>query len=128
MRKFYLYLFTVYLTLTFIIDEDIEVPQILGDSFQRVSLRNEILVSHFSTDISNKDITPPGRITDVDVIDISTEYTKYGEKRNFTIKWTAPGDDINIGQGIYLIFYIISVRNSDLSYILAYRIIPYAIL
>ncbi|XP_060597050.1 calcium-activated chloride channel regulator 4-like [Ruditapes philippinarum] len=79
-------------------DEDLEEPEVLKDSFQRVSLHNEILVSNFSPVIAKTDITPPGRITDVDVIDITTEKTNYGESRNFTITWTATGNDVNIGQ------------------------------
>ncbi|XP_045199675.2 calcium-activated chloride channel regulator 4-like [Mercenaria mercenaria] len=78
-------------------DEDVN-PEVLQDNFQRVSLPSEILVSNYSSIIANKDITAPGRITDVSIIDISTENTQYGESRNFTITWTATGDDINVGQ------------------------------
>ncbi|XP_045199670.2 calcium-activated chloride channel regulator 4A-like [Mercenaria mercenaria] len=79
-------------------DEDLNSTEVLQDSFQRVSLPSEILVSNYSSIIANQDITAPGRITDVSIIDISTENTQYGESRNFTITWTATGDDINIGQ------------------------------
>jgi hypothetical protein len=82
----------------------LEEPEVLKDSFQRVSLHNEILVSNFSPVIAKTDITPPGRITDVDVIDITTEKTNYGESRNFTITWTATGNDVNIGQGIHAVY------------------------
>jgi len=45
------------------------------------------------------DITPPGRITDVAVEDIVRETRSTGESRQFTITWSAPGDDFNAGQG-----------------------------
>ncbi|XP_053404613.1 calcium-activated chloride channel regulator 4A-like isoform X2 [Mercenaria mercenaria] len=79
-------------------DEDVYNTEVLQDNFQRVSLPSEILVSNYSSIIANQDITAPGRITDVSIIDIFTENTQYGESRNFTITWTATGDDINIGK------------------------------
>lgn len=60
-------------------------------------MTNEILVENYVSD----DVTAPGRITDVSILDISTKHTQYGESRNFTITWTATGDDVNIGQGMY---------------------------
>ncbi|XP_053404611.1 calcium-activated chloride channel regulator 4-like [Mercenaria mercenaria] len=79
-------------------DEDVNNTEVLQDNFQRVSLSSEILVSNYSSTIANQDITAPGRITDVSIIDIFTENTQYGESRNFTITWTATGDDINVGK------------------------------
>ncbi|XP_053404614.1 calcium-activated chloride channel regulator 1-like [Mercenaria mercenaria] len=79
-------------------EEDANVTEVLQDNFQRVTLANEMLVSNYSSSIASQDITAPGRITDVSIIDISTENTQYGESRNFTITWTATGDDINVGQ------------------------------
>lgn len=58
-------------------------------------MTNEIYLTNFW----DQDIVAPGRITDVDIVDIVTENTQYGESRNFTITWTATGDDMNIGQG-----------------------------
>ncbi|XP_045199674.2 calcium-activated chloride channel regulator 1-like [Mercenaria mercenaria] len=79
------------------LDEDVN-PKVLQDNFQRVTLPNEILISNYESTIASQDITAPGRITDVSIIDISTENTQYGESRNFTITWTATGDDVNNGQ------------------------------
>ncbi|XP_053403239.1 calcium-activated chloride channel regulator 4-like [Mercenaria mercenaria] len=79
-------------------DEEVNNTEVLQENFQRVSLPSEILVSNYSSIIANQDITAPGRITDVSIIDIFTENTHYGESRNFTITWTATRDDINVGQ------------------------------
>lgn len=65
-----------------------------------MTLSEDLFVSNYvpvTTD--SVDITPPGRITDVDIEDIYTEKTAFGESRNFTITWTAPGDDYAVGQG-----------------------------
>jgi hypothetical protein len=67
----------------------------LQDSFQRSVVTNDILVNSVAGDV-----TAPGRITDVSIIDISTENTPYSESRSFTINWTSTGDDVNIGQGL----------------------------
>ena len=85
----------------YIVDEE-ESIEVLQDDFQRQTVPNEILVENYITG----DVTAPGRITDVSIIDISTERTQFGESRNFTITWTATGDDVNTGQGFCLSFHI----------------------
>lgn len=57
-------------------------------------------MSNFTSAVANEDITPPGRITDVQVIDITSNVSSTGSTRNYTITWTATGDDVNLGQGI----------------------------
>ncbi|WAR27531.1 CLCA4-like protein [Mya arenaria] len=78
------------------IDAGEEESEIISDSFQRFSLPEPIYVERFSTNTS--DIVAPGRITDVKILGIETLMTLNGESRNFTIAWTATGNDMNIGQ------------------------------
>lgn len=56
-------------------------------------------MKNYSESIANDDITPPGRITDIQVIDIHTGSPVIGQSRNYTLTWTAPGDDSFEGQG-----------------------------
>jgi hypothetical protein len=83
-------------------DEEETSNEVLQDNFQRQSVANEIIVNNYVAG----DVTAPGRITDVSIIDISTENTPYGESRNFTITWTATGDDVNIGQGAHSLEFL----------------------
>lgn len=71
-------------------------PEVFSESFQRVQVFQELYVTKY-TDHGTKDIVSPGRITDVNIYNIESKKTLYGESRNFTISWTAPGDDKNIG-------------------------------
>ena len=74
----------------------------LNSSFNRVTLLEELVVTNYVPPTAGQpvhDTTPPGRITDVVVEDIISQTTSTGENREFTITWTAPGDDYNMGQG-----------------------------
>ncbi|WAR27523.1 CLA4A-like protein [Mya arenaria] len=78
------------------IDESEVEPEIISDSFQRFSLPEPIYIKNFSTNKS--DTVAPGQITDVNIVNIETQMTSNGESRNFTVSWTATGNDMNIGQ------------------------------
>ncbi|XP_052782885.1 calcium-activated chloride channel regulator 2-like [Mya arenaria] len=78
------------------IDESDAEPEIISDSFQRFSLPEPIFIKQFSESLS--DMVAPGQITDVDIVNIETRMTSNGESRNFTISWTATGNDMNNGQ------------------------------
>ena len=69
-------------------------------SFERVAVADAYSVSNYDQIAASIDVTAPGRITDVQVIDIHSDIPATGETRNYTITWTATGDDANIGQGI----------------------------
>ncbi|WAR27525.1 CLCA4-like protein, partial [Mya arenaria] len=77
------------------IDESDAEPEIISDSFQRFSLPEPIFIKQFSESLS--DMVAPGQITDVDIVNIETRMTSNGESRNFTISWTATGNDMNNG-------------------------------
>ena len=77
-------------------------PETFDASFQRVQIMEELYISEYKyTD--NVDVVSPGRITDVGIYHIVKETTAYGENRNFTISWTATGDDKNEGRGKFAI-------------------------
>ena len=68
-------------------------------TFERVAVGDAYTVSNYDPVIANEDITPPSRITDIQVIDIHSGLPSTSTTRNYTITWTAPGDDANVGQG-----------------------------
>ena len=70
-------------------------------SFERVALADAYSVSNYDANVTDNDETPPGRITDVQVIDIHSGISSVSMTRNYTITWTAPGDDFSEGQGKY---------------------------
>ncbi|XP_053404710.1 calcium-activated chloride channel regulator 4A-like [Mercenaria mercenaria] len=72
-------------------------PETLNSSFQRVQIMEELFVTEYK-DTDTADVITPGRITDVDIYNIVKKTNQYGESRNFTLSWTATGDDKNIGQ------------------------------
>ncbi|XP_052784082.1 calcium-activated chloride channel regulator 4A-like isoform X2 [Mya arenaria] len=86
------------------IDESEVEPEIISDSFQRFSLPEPIYIKNFSTNKS--DTVAPGQITDVNIVNIETQMTSNGESRNFTVSWTATGNDMNIGQGMMFFNWI----------------------
>ncbi|XP_052218141.1 calcium-activated chloride channel regulator 4-like [Dreissena polymorpha] len=74
---------------------EVEV-NVIENNFQRLSIPEPLFVENLPP---TEDIDlPPGRITDLSVVDIKTKKSKYGESRNFTIAWTATGSDLNVGQ------------------------------
>ncbi|XP_053403271.1 uncharacterized protein LOC128558356 [Mercenaria mercenaria] len=73
--------------------------QTIGDSFQRTVVTEELYISNYDYDTSGtSDVIAPGRITDLEINNIETATTQYGENRNFTITWTATEDDKNSGK------------------------------
>jgi hypothetical protein len=60
----------------------------------------ELYVTKDINDEDFTDVVAPGRITDVGIYHIVKETSVYGENRNFTISWTATGDDRNQGRGM----------------------------
>ena len=68
-------------------------------SFERVAVADAYTVNNYDVDIANTDETSPGRITDVQVIDIQSGIPTTSLTRNYTITWTATGDDFSSGQG-----------------------------
>ena len=80
--------------------ETITTEDIPTGSFERVAVADAYSVSNYDPASVDDDVTPPGRITDVQVIDIHSDKPATGETRNYTITWTATGDDANVGQGI----------------------------
>ncbi|WAR27521.1 CLCA2-like protein [Mya arenaria] len=81
------------------LDESEAKQEIISDGFQRFSLPEPIFVDRFQRSIS--DIVAPGQITDVNIVNIETQMTSNGESRNFTVSWTATGNDMNIGQASF---------------------------
>ncbi|XP_053378466.1 calcium-activated chloride channel regulator 1-like [Mercenaria mercenaria] len=81
-------------------DEVDEEPKIYNSSFQRVEFLEELYVTNYE-DTGSSDVIAPGRITDVALYHIRTESLTRGESRNFTITWTATGDDKSIGQAFF---------------------------
>ena len=77
-------------------ETETEIDKATGN-FQRVALADAFTVTNY--DVVSGDQTPPGRVTDVEVIDIHAGVPSGGLTRNYTITWTATGDDLNIGQG-----------------------------
>lgn len=67
--------------------------------FERMAVGDSYTVSNFTITAANEDITEPGKITDVRVIDINSETPATGSTKNYTITWIATGDDVNVGQG-----------------------------
>lgn len=50
------------------------------------------------TYVTGSDVIPPGRITDLEIHNIKSKATAYGESRSYTVTWTAPGDNMNVGK------------------------------
>ena len=80
-------------------DEDDITEDIATGGFERAAVPDAFTVVNYDQAIAATDITPPGRITDVEVIDINSGIPSTALTRNYTITWTATGDDLNIGQG-----------------------------
>ncbi|XP_060601109.1 calcium-activated chloride channel regulator 4A-like [Ruditapes philippinarum] len=76
-----------------------------SERFQRVRLMEDLYIENYE-DPGLNDTVPPGRVSDVDIHNIVTKATLSGESRNFTISWTAPGDDKSIGRASEYIFRI----------------------
>ncbi|XP_053404751.1 calcium-activated chloride channel regulator 4-like isoform X2 [Mercenaria mercenaria] len=72
-------------------------PEVYEDAFQRVTVLEDLYIENY-VDPDQNDIVPPGRITDVNIHHIVKQKIPSGESRNFTISWTATGDDKNVGQ------------------------------
>ena len=68
-------------------------------SFERVAVADAYTVNNYDVSVAYTDETPPGRITDVQVIDIHSGIPTTSLTRNYTITWTATGDDFINGQG-----------------------------
>ncbi|XP_060559437.1 calcium-activated chloride channel regulator 1-like [Ruditapes philippinarum] len=81
-----------------VIEEDEDEPEPFDESFQRVQVMEELYVTKDINDEDFTDVVAPGRITDVGIFHIVKETSVYGENRNFTISWTATGDDRNQGR------------------------------
>ena len=82
------------------LDFETSIPQdVATGSFERVVIPDAYSVSNYDLSFTSRDVTAPGRITDIQVIDIHSDIPATGETRNYTITWTATGDDANIGQG-----------------------------
>ncbi|XP_053378947.1 calcium-activated chloride channel regulator 1-like isoform X2 [Mercenaria mercenaria] len=77
--------------------DEVDEPAIYNSSFQRVESLEELYVTSYE-DNGASDVIAPGRITDVSLYNIRTESSSHGESRNFTITWTATGNDKSIGQ------------------------------
>ena len=73
-------------------------------NFERVAMADAYTVKNYDPAVVDNDETPPGRITDVQVIDIHSDIPSVSMTRNYTITWTAPGDDFSEGQGKYSVF------------------------
>ncbi|XP_045199436.2 calcium-activated chloride channel regulator 1-like isoform X2 [Mercenaria mercenaria] len=84
-----------------------EKPVIYNSSFQRVEVLEELYVTNYK-DTGTSDVIAPGRISDVSLYHIRKKSTSQGESRNFTVTWTATGDDKNIGQASS---YILRISN-----------------
>jgi hypothetical protein len=69
-----------------------------NERFQRVRIMEDLYIENYE-DPGLTDTVSPGRISDVDIHNIVTKATLSGESRNFTISWTATGDDKSIGRG-----------------------------
>ena len=82
--------------------ETITTEDVPTGSFERVAVADAYSVSNYNATAASIDVTAPGRITDVQVIDIHSDKPATGtsETRNYTITWTATGNDANVGQGI----------------------------
>ena len=84
-------------------DLETSTPQdVATGTFGRVVIPDAYSVSNYDPSTASSDVTAPGRITDIQVIDIHSDIPDTGETRNYTITWTATGDDANIGQGNWL--------------------------
>ncbi|XP_053388687.1 calcium-activated chloride channel regulator 4-like [Mercenaria mercenaria] len=71
--------------------------EVYEDAFQRVKVLEDLYIKNY-VDPDQNDTVPPGRILDVDIHHIVKQNSPSGESRNFTISWTATGDDKNVGQ------------------------------
>ena len=81
-------------------DDDTDTTEdIATGRFERVAIPDAFTVVNYDPVTASEDITPPGRITDVEVIDIHSGIPSTALTRNYTITWTATGDDLNLGQG-----------------------------
>ena len=88
--------------------------------FERVAVTDAYTVSNFDENLLSKDETPPGRITDVQVIDIHSGISSMLRTRNYTITWTATGDDFSSGQGDTYILILDAIYNLEF-YIFKYK-------
>ena len=61
------------------------------ENFQRVSQGGEVIVESFDQMAKGNDIIPPSRITTLEIEEVIGF--------NFTLSWTAVGDDFDDGQG-----------------------------
>ena len=80
-------------------------------SFERVAVADAYTVNNYDVKVANTDETPPGRITDVQVIDIQSSIPTTSLTRNYTITWTATGDDFGSGQGSIFNVYQSEMHN-----------------
>ena len=92
------------MTIFFIKQPDVEAnlaEDTATGSFERVAVADSYTVNNFDEKVAmdGTDITPPGRITDVQVIDIHSGIPTTSMTRNYTITWTATGDDFSSGKG-----------------------------
>ena len=85
-------------------DEEETTVDIATGGFERVAIPDAFIVENYDPVTAAEDITPPGRITDVEVIDINSGIPSTALTRNYTITWTATGDDMNLGQGRLTVF------------------------
>ena len=66
-------------------------------------------VNNYTDSVASIDETPPGRITDIQVIDIHSGNDTTSLTRTYAIIWTATGDDFSSGQGSYYKPYQIDI-------------------
>ena len=71
----------------------------LTGTFQRVAVADAYTVRNYDTSKAVADITPPGRVTDLQILDVHNGITSTGLFRYYTLAWTATGDNVNAGQG-----------------------------
>ena len=74
-------------------------------NFERVAVADAYTVNNYDVNVANTDETPPGRITDAQVIDIHSGNQTTSFTRIYALTWTATGDDFSIGQGSYYNLY-----------------------
>lgn len=72
--------------------EKVEYEQ--AEDFQRQSLAGFFQVKKVNTN-PNSDVFPPSRI-----LDLTIKNSSY-EQRTITLEWTAVGDDLDQGQGLF---------------------------
>jgi hypothetical protein len=57
-------------------------------------------VTNYKNITKSEDLIAPGKITDVNIHHIQSKEFSNSERRNFTISWTATGDDKTTGRGL----------------------------